>query len=120
MRNKSEKALQIQCVNYLRILESQGRITTFFAVKNDFKAGVVNAPAYINSLKTQGLRAGVSDLVILLNHKILFVELKVGKNKQTDSQILFADSVKKSQVANYFLIYSIEEFEDLLRVEGCI
>ena len=47
-------------------------------------------------LKAQGVLAGVSDLVILLPHKVYFVELKNpnGKGRQSPAQRAFEEKVR--------------------------
>jgi hypothetical protein len=113
----TEKQLQIQIVNYLKIMERQGKIITFFAVKNDFLGGAKNNAIYINSLKAQGLRVGVSDLIILTSSKTLFVELKVGKNKQTQSQLDFEKQISKCENATYFVVKKLTEMEGIVNNE---
>lgn len=48
-------------------------------------------------LKREGLQAGVSDLIVVLQNKIVFVEIKNpnGKGRQSDSQKDFEQEVKK-------------------------
>jgi len=110
----TEKQLQIQIVNYLRILEKMGKIITFFAVKNDFIGGAKNNAIYINSLKAQGLRAGASDLVVLTKSKTLFIELKVGKNKQTQSQLNFQEQISRCENATYYVVRDLTEMEGII------
>ena len=48
------------------------------------------------NMKESGTLAGVADLVIVGNGgRVLFVEMKAGKNKQEDSQVLFQNKVEK-------------------------
>ena len=110
----TEKQLQIQIVSYLKILEKMGKIITFFAVKNDFISGAKNNAIYINSLKAQGLRAGVSDLVIITKSKTLFIELKVGKNKQTQTQVDFQNQISKCKNATYYVVRDLTEMEGII------
>lgn len=61
--------------------------------------------------KNTGLLAGASDLVLLLpNKKTIFVEVKHGKNKQTEKQIEFQKRVQALGF-EYWLVYSLEEFK---------
>jgi hypothetical protein len=60
-----------------------------------------------------GVRNGVSDLVIVLNSKVLFIELKDGNNQQSDHQ---KDFQKRIEVLGheYHLIRSLEQFQKLI------
>tara|TARA_R110001632_G_scaffold232966_1_gene375682 strand:+ start:148 stop:537 length:390 start_codon:yes stop_codon:yes gene_type:complete len=104
--NKTERQEQILVVGYLKRLETQGMIITYFSVPN---GGTRNKLEAIN-LKREGVRAGVSDLVIIFKDKVLFLEMKVapkvlksGKlsysnSKVSDNQTLFLDKVSESYV----------------------
>ena len=109
----SEEDEQKKVVGYLRILERQGKIITFFAPVNENKQSKTNklmAIRLANKAKAAGKRAGVSDLVIILKYKVLFLEMKVapkilksGKlsysnSKVSDNQTLFLDKVSESEV----------------------
>ncbi len=62
--------------------------------------------------KRMGVRAGVSDLLLLMPRKGLHglcIELKVGKNKQTESQRAF-QSVVEGQGYKYAVCRSVNEF----------
>jgi len=66
-------------------------------------------------LKKQGVLAGVSDLVIVLPNKTIFVELKVGKGKQQATQKSFQANVEMLGY-EYYLIYSLDEFIELSKL----
>lgn len=83
----NEHQLQAWVIKYLRI---NGIFC--FATPNMGKRSVA-AGRYF---KAEGLVAGVADLTLLLpDGEAVFVELKVGKNTQTDSQLEFESKVKK-------------------------
>ena len=105
----SERDLQFLVCDYLKLNKN---ILSFFMVPNGVKLS--GGASYYNSLVKQGFRAGVSDLVVVLENKILFLELKVGKNKQRDSQVLFENSIKTCNVASYHIIKSLEDLEKVL------
>lgn len=66
------------------------------------------------TLKSTGLLGGVSDLIIILpNGKLIFVEVKHGKNKQSDNQRIFQSRVEKLGY-DYWLVYSLDEFINLV------
>lgn len=63
-----------------------------FAVPNGGARNLKVAAA----LKAEGVLAGVSDLVLVLPNRIVFVEIKNGKDgRQSENQKLFEENVKK-------------------------
>jgi cobyric acid synthase len=81
-----EHALQSQIVQYLRANQ-----VFCFAVPNAGMRSVGAARYY----KQEGLLSGCADLLILLPQaKTIFVELKVGKNQQTQRQMDFELGVR--------------------------
>ncbi len=82
----------------------------YFAIPN---GGVRNLTT-AKKLKAEGVKAGVSDLFIYIptkNYAGLFVEVKYGKNKQSEYQI---DFQKKVEVRGYkyILVYSLQDLVD--------
>lgn len=69
---KHEQIEQITLTNWLKIMEHQGKILTFFAIPN---GGSRNKLEAVN-MKKEGVRAGVSDMCIITHKKVLFVEMK--------------------------------------------
>ena len=66
------------------------------------------------TLKSTGLRSGVSDLIALFpNGRCVFFELKVNKGVQSDSQKEFEEVVKKLGF-EYHLIYTFENFKAII------
>ena len=63
-------------------------------------------------LKQTGAMAGVSDLIVLLPSKCLFIELKAEKGTQSEVQKIFEERVKNLNF-DYFIIRSLEEFKKL-------
>lgn len=59
--------------------------------------------------KNMGLRAGVSDLIIVMPKKVLFVEVKTLTGTQRNAQIDFENVVTKLGF-DYILVRSLEEF----------
>jgi hypothetical protein len=57
-----------------------------------------------------GLLAGVSDLIIVLPNKIVFVEMKDATGKQSPGQIEFEHTVTNLGF-EYYLIRSVDEFK---------
>ena len=62
-------------------------------------------------MKESGTLAGVADLIVVGNGgKVLFVEMKAGRNKQEDNQILFQKNVERLG-HKYVICRSIEGFK---------
>jgi len=66
-------------------------------------------------LKSMGLRSGVSDLIVVLPNKVVFLEVKAEKGKQSEAQKRFEEKVK-SLGHDYFVVHSIEETMEVLNV----
>ena len=60
-----------------------------------------------------GVKAGVSDLIVLLPNKALFIEVKDDKGKQSDKQKEFEQTVKDLNF-EYHLVRSLEEFKQIV------
>ena len=61
-------------------------------------------------MKKEGVMAGVSDLIILIEGAVLFVEMKVKGNKQQPSQIAFQKAVERLGFS-YAICHSLQEFQ---------
>lgn len=78
-----EESIQVACVNWFRL---QYPKLIIFAVPNGGSRNLYEA----KNMKKSGTLKGVADLVIVGNNgRVLFVEMKAGKNKQEDSQVIF-------------------------------
>ena len=79
---------------------------------------VPNEATYKNKLYFNGLGTltGVSDTVVLLPNKVLFVEFKAGKNSQSLEQKLFQQQVE-SLGLTYYLVYTVDDFIRIIRNE---
>jgi len=107
---KSEHQLQTEIVEWFSLTYPQYII---FAVPNGAMLGG-NVYAQIAKLKKEGLLNGVSDLIIVLNQKILFVEVKSQKGTLTDYQKIFLNNVVKLG-HSAFLVRSLEEFKNIFK-----
>ena len=122
MRNKEEHYEQVKVINYLKILELQGKVITFFAVPNGGSRNILEA----KNLKAEGVRKGVSDLVILLPNLVLFLEMKRRPKKLksgkisiaginvSDEQIGFLSRVNMSNVAVGYVAYGFDEAKEFI------
>ena len=103
-----EDALQAKIVVWFKNNYQMHGKGLIFSCPNGGTRDIVEA----KKLKETGLMAGVSDLIVLLENKILFVELKIEKEKQSDVQKAFEERVSNLSF-DYFIIRSLEEFEKL-------
>ena len=107
MKNQKEAALQTACVRWFR-LQYPEYAHLLFAVPNGGSRNLKEAA----HLKQQGVTAGVSDLILLVPSypcPFLCIEMKVGRNKQTEAQKAFQQQVESVGGA-YVVCYSFEHF----------
>ena len=67
-------------------------------------------------LKATGLVAGVSDLIIINEKEVLFIEVKKLKGKQSERQLLFENKVKALGY-RYLIVRSLEDFKTQLKIK---
>ncbi len=99
-----EEQLQALCVKWFRL---RFRHYIIFAVPN---GGSRNRLEAFN-LKVSGVLAGVADLIIVGNKKVLFVEMKYKKGTQQDTQKQFQQRVEELG-HRYVLCRSFEQFKE--------
>ena len=88
--NRPEQTLQRGVVQYLTLMENMGELS-FFHVPNGGKRSKVEAAIF----KGLGVRAGVSDLVLLFpDARSAFIELKSPGGKLSSSQNQFRSQVE--------------------------
>jgi len=101
----SESDIQSQIVEYLSLMSDSFGFM-FFSVPNE---GIDRAnPARLSKLKRMGFRAGVSDLVIIKNGEVFFLEVKRPHGKQSANQILFAGEAVLNDCP-YEVVHSLDE-----------
>jgi len=66
-----------------------------------------------NQFKSTGVRNGVSDLIILLTNKVLFIEMKDVNNTQSEQQKDF-EKVVLNLGFEYYVVRSLEQFKKLI------
>jgi hypothetical protein len=76
-----------------------------FAVPN----GGLRSKHEAMKLKSTGVVAGVSDLIVLMPNKCIFVEVKTDIGRQSDKQKDFEEIVKALNF-DYHLVRSLEDF----------
>lgn len=104
-----EDALQAKIVIWFKNNYQMKGNGLIFSCPNGGTRNIVEA----KKLKETGLMAGVSDLIVLLKNKILFVELKIEKGLQSDAQKLFENRILNLGY-EYHLIRDIETFKALI------
>jgi hypothetical protein len=83
-----------------------------FSVPNGGSRNILEA----KKLKQTGSLAGVSDLIVLLNQKCLFIELKIEKGIQSEVQKQFEKKVADLGF-KYYLVRSENEFLNIINKE---
>lgn len=87
-RIEPEQRLSIEVADWLRGMSLTGQLkAVFFHVPNESKRHIITAMI----LKAMGMLSGVSDFIFLWNDGSGVIELKVGKGKETENQLLFFD-----------------------------
>jgi hypothetical protein len=106
--NQDEHKLQVAICNYLDLCGYE-----FFAIPN---GGLRNIKVAAK-LKQEGVKAGVADLFVALSngkYHGLFIEVKVGKNKQQPNQKVFEQKVLENGY-QYKLVRSIDDMIAVIR-----
>ena len=106
-----EKQIQQMCLNYLEILENQGKLYFFRS-----GAGAVKT---IRTNGSQGFfktgKAGVPDITLLYKGKFIGLEIKTEKGKQSLLQE-FAQTKIEASGGYYFIVKSLQELIKLIEI----
>lgn len=108
---KTEDKIQQEIVMWYRntyCLKNHNPRNLIFSVPNDSK----DAKEQMRKIAT-GLYAGVSDLIIIHFGKVLFVEVKNDKGRQSDKQKDFQQLIE-AQGFKYYLVRSLEELKQII------
>lgn len=109
MKKVSESSIQAQCFVWFNnnfCLKNQQNRAIMFSVPNE---STVTQQKFVNT----GLLRGVSDTIIVLNGKVLFVEFKTETGRQSEFQKDFQSRVENLG-HEYLLIRSLTQFQDEL------
>jgi hypothetical protein len=98
---KSEENIQKEIINYCKLNN-----ILIFCVPNE---ATRNNSKFIG----MGVLAGVSDLILVLQNRVIFVELKNHKGIQSEKQKAFESKVDNLG-HQYIIIRSIDEFKKLI------
>ena len=114
-----EDQLQTACVRWWDYAHP-GISWALFHVPNGGKRNAKEAARF----KAMGVRPGVPDLLLILprgGYSFLAVELKAGRNKQTERQVFYQAAIETASKGKYAVVRSLDEFidtiEDYLRGE---
>lgn len=108
---KTEARIQQELVIWFRNkfgLKHHNPKYLIFSVPNESESKTENI--YKKSI---GLLSGVSDLIVVLNGKIIFVEVKTETGTQSEKQKEFQKDVENLKF-NYYIIRSKDEFINLI------
>ena len=112
--NREESKIQSECFiwyNNTFCLKFHNPRGMMFSVPNELggKNKISTALA-----RSTGLMAGVSDTILILpNSKIIFVEFKTAKGRQSEKQKEFENRIKKHGY-DYYIIRSFDEFKKII------
>lgn len=69
-------------------------------------------------LKAKGTKRGVPDFLILIRKnnitKIIWLEAKIGKNKQSEEQIDFENKTKEQINEKYYIVYNLDNVINII------
>jgi hypothetical protein len=103
---KSEFQIQAEIIVWFRNEYTRKGLGLIFSVPNE--------ATYTNkNFKTSGVLTGVSDLIVILQDKVIFVEVKNDVNTQSMAQKHFESNII-SLGQKYFVIRSLNEFKQIM------
>lgn len=102
-RKNPEELLQKSVVEFLKVALPAGAV--FHHSPNEGK----NKVQYRKKQIAMGMRTGWPDLEIFTDEKIVFIELKAGKNKLTENQVDVHHALK----SNGFPVYACWSLEEV-------
>ena len=113
MSRHLESKLQIACVRWYRYQYPEAARLLIHVPNGGYR----NATE-AKRLMAEGVVAGVADLVLFIprhGYHALFIELKIGKNKQSTPQKEWEQATKEQGYA-YKVVYTLEEFMNLIEL----
>lgn len=136
MRKRLENNLQAEIVLWFNnnyCLKHHNPRSIIFAVQNEMAsqiAGAIKAKVpkalwsiidktvqiVVSKAVTFGFKKGVSDLIVVIPNKVLFVELKTETGKQREEQEKF-EKIVKALGFNYYIVRDLQTFKDIISNE---
>lgn len=105
---KTEAKIQQEIVVYFRNNYQNKKKGLIFSIPNE-REGYLQMRVLIQT----GLLSGVSDLIVVLPSKVLFVEVKTTTGKQSKNQIKFQKEVTDLGF-EYHLVRSLDDFKKIV------
>ena len=106
---KTEAKIQQEMVVWFRNNYQRLDKGIIFSVPNERAGGYMA----MKDLLLTGLLSGVSDLIVVLKGKVLFIEVKNATGKQSPNQIKFQKQVENLGF-NYYLVRDLESFKNII------
>lgn len=110
-KKKNEARIQQEIVMYFRnnyCLKHSNPRCAIFSVPNERKDKVE-----LMRMKATGLMSGVSDLIVVMPNKVMFIEVKDDVGRQSDKQKEF-EQIVRGLGFEYHLVRSLDEFKNIL------
>lgn len=107
--NRLEDILQAQIVQWYSFEYGKKHDKCLFHCNNKAKNKIEG-----NRMKAMGVKTGVSDLILVVDKIVIFVELKTDAGKQGNQQLIFENQVKKLN-QTYVIIRTLDEFKELCK-----
>jgi hypothetical protein len=109
----SEHQIQCAVARYLDLALEGVPNCIWWAVPNGGYRDVRTA----SKLKAEGVKPGVSDIMVLWGGRLICIELKTAKGRQSPEQKQWADDATLSGAA-YYVARSVEQVEEFLDAAG--
>ena len=109
----SEHQIQCAVARYLDLALDGVPNCIWWAVPNGGFRDVRTA----SKLKAEGVKPGVSDIMVLWGGRLICIELKTDKGRQSAEQIAWADAATIAGAA-YYVARSVEQVEEFLDAAG--
>lgn len=112
-QDKPEERMQIEFFNQVPIFFPKLPSKLLFAIPNGGSRNIIEA----KNLKAQGVKSGVSDVILLIarrGYSSLCIEFKTHVGKQSDQQEIFQEEAEETG-NKYVIVRSVKEAIDVLK-----
>jgi hypothetical protein len=107
--NRLEDKLQAEIVQWYSLEYGKLHDKCLFHCNNKAKNAIEG-----NKMKAMGVKTGVTDLVLIGNKKVIFVELKTDAGKQGKEQKIFEHQVTELN-QTYVVVRSLTDFKEICK-----
>lgn len=101
-----ESDIQVACVSWFRMAYPE---YLCFSVPNGGSRNAIEAA----NLKREGALAGVADLIVVIQGKVIFIEMKASKGRQSQNQLDFEKKVTRLGF-DYYICRSLRDFISII------